>query len=551
MLGQMRRRVPWLVILLALGVGTVAHADGPTLHEYVPDVDEDEGAVLVTSGSTEPAGIVYDGEVLPPPAEGPLGSEETPMVATPGDGQAQEEPGRRSPTFRPDRQTELLGSVGYYESFNPAIAPFKRVTALDGVSIDAQGTPVLGVWDPRRRAVTIDGALATPPDSRPRDQFWGSVVLDFSGGRSVPFPSVSPESRILTLRTEPDMLLRIEKDGADNFHAVAVGLLVARQVRVIWLTDAPRSYFSAEIPETPTDAYASEVAPLPQAVSQSAAMFLAELGLTREMSLRETVHALVRHFRSFVESEDPPANTGDIFLDLARGMKGVCRHRAYAFVIAAHALGIPARFVQNEAHAWVEVKAGDVGWVRIDLGGAAHGLETHGADDRPMYRPDADTMPRPAAYEAAYEEARRNAREEERPGAGTSGGGAGPGTGATGGTAGEPLPVTQQGDPANTSMEPGRQRLGITVDEQRYSVFRGKELILSGRALGANGEGVAGLRVEVLLRADREVLLGVTVSREDGWFRGMFGVPPDVPVGDHRLIVRTPGNDQWLAAQAR
>jgi hypothetical protein len=90
----------------------------------------------------------------------------------------------------------------------------------------------------------------------------------------------------------------------------------------------------------------------------------------------------------------------------------------------------------------------------------------------------------------------------------------------------------------------------LVVDEQRYSVFRGKELVLGGRATGANGNGVAGLRVEVLLRAEREVLLGVTVTREDGWFRGMFGVPPDVPVGDHRLIVRTPGNEQWLGAQA-
>src|SRR5690349_3508421 len=177
MLAVVRRRVSWLVIVVALGVGAVARADGPTLHEYVPDVSEDEGAVLVTSGSPEPAGIVYDGEVLPPPERGPLGNEETPMVATPGDGESSEEPGRRSPTFRPDRQTELIGSVGYYEAFNPAIAPFKRVTALDAVAVGPDGVPVLGVWDPRRREVPVEGAMATPPDPRPRDQFWGSVVL--------------------------------------------------------------------------------------------------------------------------------------------------------------------------------------------------------------------------------------------------------------------------------------------------------------------------------------------------------------------------------------
>jgi hypothetical protein len=44
---------------------------------------------------------------------------------------------------------------------------------------------------------------------------------------------------------------------------------------------------------------------------------------------------------------------------------------------------------------------------------------------------------------------------------------------------------------------------------------------------------------------------GVTVSRGDGRFRALVGVPPDLPVGDYTLSVRTPGDRTWGAALAR
>jgi hypothetical protein len=33
------------------------------------------------------------------------------------------------------------------------------------------------------------------------------------------------------------------------------------------------------------------------------------------------------------------------------------------------------------------------------------------------------------------------------------------------------------------------------------------------------------------------MLLGVSVSDGDGYFRAAFGVPPDLAVGDYRLVV--------------
>jgi len=59
-----------LLVILSLCCGAVAHAQGPVLHEYVPDVEEDEAMMLLAPGESEPAGIVYDGEVIPAPDDG-------------------------------------------------------------------------------------------------------------------------------------------------------------------------------------------------------------------------------------------------------------------------------------------------------------------------------------------------------------------------------------------------------------------------------------------------------------------------------------------------
>ncbi len=271
--------------------------------------------------------------------------------------------------------------------------------------------------------------------------------------------------------------------------------------------------------------------------------------------MAEAVRTLTRHFREFEESDEPPEDTGDIYLDLSRGQRGICRHRAYAFVITALALGIPARFVMNEAHAWVEVRMRDVGWMRIDLGGAANGLEAQNADDRPVYRPAfSDPLPRPEVYEASYSQLAPGQVSGIRPnGAGPGGGnaagaGQGPASGGSGGEASSETATTTY-----TSVTASdRARLVLSVDRSEYQVFRGRGFDVSGRATGGSGDPAAGLRVEVLLHSsDEQFLLGVTVTRADGYYTGHFGIPPDISVGEYELIVRSPGDEQYLAATAR
>ncbi len=570
------RRPAVLFALATSALAVVALAQGPVWHEYVPDVEASEASALVSGGSdAEPLAIVHDGEILTAPTGGALRAGERAMRAAPGDGSLREEEGRRSPIFRPDRVTSLEGSVGYYEVFTPAIRPYKRVTALDAVVLDAAGVPILTVADPSRRVrVPVEGATAPPPDLRPRDRFWGSVVLDFAEGREVPLPSVSPEARILTLRTEPETSVRIERDPADNFFAVLEAGAAAGPVRVVFLTDAPRTYFGLEreatLPTAPADPIGGGGPMIPPGVRADALAFARDLGLEAGQPFDRLVGDLAEHFRAFEEDPTPPRNTGNIFLDLARGMRGVCRHRAYAFVITALALGVSARFVQNEAHAWAEVRAPEHrGWIRVDLGGSAAGLEEHRAErDTPDYHPDVvDPFPQPAPYRAALEAAARAslAETERRASAAdattNAGGAEGEGEDETAASStpgwrevAEATTDAPRPTPAAGGGAPARRPLELALDgDGSFEVLRGSTLSVTGVAT-SEGAPAVGVRVELLLldrSRGRERLLGVTVTSESGIFRTSVGVPPDTRPDEYELVVRSPGSTTLLPATAR
>ena len=68
----------------------------------------------------------------------------------------------------------------------------------------------------------------------------------------------------------------------------------------------------------------------------------------------------------------------------------------------ANALGIPTRYVQNEAHAFVEVWFPMRKWQRIDLGGSALRMNVSGADNKTLHRPRSDDpFQKPPEYKFA------------------------------------------------------------------------------------------------------------------------------------------------------
>jgi hypothetical protein len=552
------------LLLLVLGPSAPLGAQSVVVHEFVPEVQPDEAAELLGPVSVGGAEDGFGAE-LPPAAEGD--QEPAPaLTAASGDGHAQEEPGRRSPSFSPDRLTELEGQLDYYDNFTPSIAPFKRMTSLDSSVFGEDGvTPVLGVGSPALHELPIESPDAPAPDPRPRDRFWGEVTLDFSAGRRLPLPSVSPESRLLGVKTEPSTPLRFVRDGADNHFVQLVDAVPNGTIKLTFLTDAPRGYFGMPLPAIPADLLADEVLPLPQPLSERALGFARSLGVARGQPLDHTLGALVAHFRAFEESRQPPPDTGDIYLDLARARRGVCRHRAYAFVVTAHALGIPARFIQNEAHSFVEVKLPDRGWLRIDLGGAAHGLTAHGISERPAYQPvEPDRLPRPAAYEASYSQARANAqggqpptpealRGRWLPPAADSASATGSGPSILGGPGQPAAGAPPQGTDGAAPAGPAREPLTVHLERASGSVVRGSELALEGRVQDLSGVGLPGMRVEVSVAATgrgERMLLGVTVSGPGGRFSGRFGVPGDLSAGDYELMVIAPGDARHLPGVA-
>jgi hypothetical protein len=67
--------------------------------------------------------------------------------------------------------------------------------------------------------------------------------------------------------------------------------------------------------------------------------------------------------------------------------------------VTALGLGLPARLVRNEAHAWVEAFDGSI-WHRIDLGGAAGRFELDSPRDVPLYGGPEDPFSWPAGTQS-------------------------------------------------------------------------------------------------------------------------------------------------------
>jgi len=389
----------------------------------------------------------------------------------------------------------------------------------------------------------------------------------------VPLPSVSPESRILTWQATPPVTLRIERDLDDNFTVRAVGALPELPVRVAFVTDAPRSYFASEIPDGRVSGLELEVPSLEPSIERRGLAMARRLGLTRKSELRSAIATLTRYFRGFQESSAPPENTGDTYVDLFRSQKGICRHRAYGFVVTAQALGIPTRFVQNEAHSWVEVKLPRLGFLRIDLGGAANGLTAHNTSDEPSYVPNQpDPLPQPASYRRSVAQAAARATGP-RPGAESISGrwvdattskpAEAPRDSVSESLASEaaaanpermPDEAADTAVPTQSGRRPVREALALTLATRELDALRGSQLPVTGRAVDRAGQGVAGLRIEAWIAAPgrpRRMLLGVCVSDARGEFQASLGVPPDLAVGDYALVVSTPGNAKYAAATAQ
>ena len=540
-------------LCLALTVAAPARADDVVLHEHV--VAPTRGQARIVRGdnpkgegdkkpAANPTAIRQDDKIIASP---PLGQPPSAGEVVHGDRSFAAD---RETEARPDYLTQADGTLHYVEVFNPSIVPFKRMSALDTVG---DGYTLAGAGRDLR---TIAVGGQTAPD---RDLFWGSLVVDLpEGGKQVAIPSVAPDMRILSYEVQPRARLVFARDAADNFYLRADD--GARgQHRVVFLVDAPAVYFA---PKVPGGVSLVEVArkrpplPLPEHARASATVMLARLGITADMSADRAVGRLVDYFRGF-QAGSPPPPSGDIYLDLALSRRGVCRHRAFAFMVTANAAGIPTRYVTNEAHAFVEIWMPGPGWLRVDLGGAALELDVANEGDKTMYRPRGeDPFPKPPAYTENYTRLRGNVGGLSSQQLADARGRATPPLVEPGAPpdgrdprSTDPVAAPTQRLPRKAEAAPGKRPLTLQIESVDKSGFRGELVRVTGHAAGAVGPP-EGLRVDVYLApegSDGEgaKLIGQAVTDKTGAFTLATELPADIGLGKHEVYVLTPGDAEY------
>jgi hypothetical protein len=533
-----RRRV-WATALGAAALGAAGAPAGaePVVHEYI-ELGPGDGPV-------EPA---VTGRLGAPPQGSVDATEDGPDDgAAPGGNGAS-----ASSTFSIDRDTTRPESVSYADPFTPTVVPFKRSVVYDAVN--AQGDLLV------RESGLSDVPTLTGPRAND-ESFHASFELDLRAGERTPLPSVAPGARLVLVNREPRVPLRIGMDSAENWMVTSS---VSRHVRLTLQIVADRRVFGSAYPDVNAAALAPSLPALPGEVQQSALEVARTLGIDRRARPQVMVAALVGHFRRFSASDRRPTSQGlALYRELALTARGICRHRAYAFMLTALGLGIPTRLAMNEAHAWVEVFDGEI-WHRIDLGGAADHLEV---DDqgRPRHVEPHDPFTWPDRRESGLAMAERHAAS---PGGSESGpspdpsapGSAGqPGSAPTpdrpGDLAAQPPPDGEDGLDAPAAPEPLPGTSPTPLPEQAQALAgevhlrtgaaraeRGKSLFVSGTVQNDAG-ACSGARVDVALSRDNAapLPLGSLVSDGRGEFRGSLVIPWNAVLGDHALVATATG----------
>jgi hypothetical protein len=548
-----------LAAVLAGAAGlAIAQGGGsrPLSHEDLPPPSGDKPTPMIGTGSGNPAAFTAGDKVLPkPPVDKPSDKPKGEPVLGTGSFGAD-----RKTTMTPDENTGADDTLHYISVFNPDVLPFKRMSALDGVGDDY----TLKIARPALVEVPVGGTT-----TKSRDRFWGSVLVQLTPGVDIPLPSVAPDMRILSYEIKPAMRLTFSKDGADNFYVRSDESSAAGTYRLVFLCDADAGYFAPSLPTgaryTPrmvATMTPPELKPiLPEAVKKAAKRTLDKLIVDADMDLDIAFNNLVRYFRAFQAKPLPPS-TGDIYRDLCDSQAGVCRHRSFAFMITANALGIPTRLVTNEAHAFVEVWFPERHWQRVDLGGAALRLEVTGADNKTLHRPRAeDPFAKPDEYKQNYTQlegdikglssqqiADKRKSLDQSPASGAfdpSGNGGGSGSGGPDRITPDPTLPTVTQDPKKATP-----RLDITTADT--SAFRGDVVHVEGR-VAASGKALPDHPVDVFLapagrNGAHPIPLGRTVTNLDGRFSQDFTVPGSLDLATYEIYLASPEDAYYNAA---
>jgi hypothetical protein len=524
-----------LAALVALSAR--ADAEGSILHEFVPpDPNEDLSFTTTTiDGDLHAAVQTPSGIATAPDPRRPPDARNAYGTSTLDD----------SPdsTYEPDRDTRRPNVENYEDPFTPSTAPFKRLRAFDAVLDDY----TLAVRDKTLKPIPVGGTLS--PGEEP---FYGDFSVNLVPEQPVRIPTVGPGVHLLRMHTNPETRVEVVHDGADNWFVRGHD---RKQVRMVVELGMPRSTFGSEFGDVDWSVLERLVPPQPAAHRAAFVQVAQEIGINRGMRPRDVVEKMVAYFRAFAPSDDPPRGRDDIYLDLALTKKGVCRHRSFAFLVTSLNIGIPARMVVNEAHAWVEAFDGTL-WHRIDLGGAALNMESEQDPSRPPYQPPPDPYAWPESKDSGQDMADRARAQNQSQSGGSSGGGTSTTSSSPNGASSASPPGTSPSaqDPgAAPPTEPGALSSEVSLAPIDEQVHRGMPIHLHGQ-VRAGGSSCPHVRVDVMLRgtaAPEGVVIGSLSTDDNGDYDGAVVVPRELSLGDYDLDLRTPGGSRCAAGMLK
>ena len=310
----------------------------------------------------------------------------------------------------------------------------------------------------------------------------------------------------------------------------------------------PSYYFNGEFNEVLWSQFdASEVPSLSGRTAAIAEKVQKKIGLSREQTPVANLEKLVSYFRDFQARPFPEElNRGDLYEQIALNQIGVCRHRSLAFIITAASLGIPTRYVYNEAHAFVEILWPNSGWRRVDLGGAADALNAATNDGRELHKPGEDTLPKPAQY-----------LEEQRRMKTNLGSGDGAGAGPSGDEEeNENLDPTKEGATEVTTEEREiapddlRPLPSLNIIFANPSVERGGEVLVHA-TLSLNGSPLKNKKIVAYLgpagqnKLGDAVIIGEAISNAQGRIKAHFSLPAQQDIGKWELFLYYKGDKDF------
>lgn len=383
------------------------------------------------------------------------------------------------------------GNVVIDAVFNPSLGAMKRLKAYDKLGADGVE---LEVADKRFRNYAAD------PTVRYDTPLEASFKVQLHAGEPVPIFSPHPRPLIRTFATSPAVPggVTFLLDGADTLHAFArVDALVT--LNISFMTEA--KYYQLDVPPGITPGmYPPGVRPTvaPELVDD-ARLVLARAGAGEALDVGQTLLALSAYFRSFTEGDiPPPTEVESLYLALATGGHGCCRHRAFAFMVTAQAVGIPTRVVVNEAHAFVEVMLPEGDWHQINLGGCG------------TY-----TVNNPNQYRDLFDQA-----HDPR---------------------GEANPTEDRALPTVVTF--------TNITESPARIVKGERYYVNGTVQSPGGRAVAGARIDVFLNETKDTpgrLTGAGTSDARGQFSILSRVPKELPARGYQLVARAldPGGAQ-------